>query len=130
MILLCDDEDIGRGIPHASSDVGYCTISVEQQGWIGRLDIELLAISGKEGWLFLSANKKMLQVPYERDAIVENNVGVVFLTNEEERIVKVLWLLLLNWDALDLLDRTEVRPFVCFLNIRRQLLNEYRKLKL
>ncbi len=129
MILLCD-EDIGRGVPHALSDVGYRTISVSQRGWIGRPDVELLATAGQNGWLVLSANKKMLQVPYERDAIVNNDVGVIFLTNGEERIVKVLQLLLRKWDNLDLLDQTEPRPFVRFLNMRGQLLSQYRNLRL
>ena len=129
MILLCD-EDIGRGVPHALSDVGSRTVSIAQQGWIGRPDIELLETAGQRGWLFLSANKKMLQVPHERDAIVVNNVGAVFLTSGEERIVKVLQLLLRKWGDLVLLDRTEPRPFVRFLNMRGQLLNQYRELKL
>ena len=129
MILMCD-EDIGRGIPHALSDVGYSTVSVAQRGWIGRPDTELLTTAGRNGWVFFSANKKMLQVPHERDAIVNNNVGVIFLTNGEERIVKILQLLLRKWDDLDLLDRTEPRSFVRFLNMRGQLLNQYRDLRL
>lgn len=129
MILLCD-EDIGRGVPHALSDVGYHTVSVAQRGWIGRPDIELLETAGQNGWVFLSANKKMLQVPYERDAIVDSKVGVVFLTSGEERIVKVLQLLLRKWDDLDLLDRTEPRSFVRLLNMRGQLLNQHRGLNL
>ena len=80
--------------------------------------------------MFLSANKKMLQVPHERDAIVNNSLGVIFLTSGEERIVKMLQLLLRKWDDLDLLDRTEPRPFVRFLNMRGQLLNQYRGLRL
>lgn len=129
MILLCD-EDIGRGVPHALSDVGYRTVSVAQQGWIGRPDVELLETAGQRGWLFLSSNKKMLQVPHERDAIVSNNVGVIFLTSGEERVVKVLQLLLRKWADLDLLDRTEPRPFVRFLNMRGQLLTQYRGIRL
>ena len=129
MILLCD-EDIGRGVPHALSDVGFRTVSVAQQGWIGRPDIELLETAGRNGWVFLSSIKKMLQVPHERDAIVDNNLGAVFLTSGEERIVKVLQLLLRKWDDLDLLDRTETRPFVRFLNMRGELSDQYRDLKL
>ena len=129
MILMCD-EDIGRGVPHALSDVGYSTVSVAQREWIGRPDIELLETAGRNGWVFLSSNKKMLQVPHESDAIVDNNLGAIFLTSGEERIVKVLQLLLRKWDDLDLLDRTEPRPFVRFLNMRGQLSDQYRDLKL
>ena len=129
MIFLCD-EDIGRGIPHALSDVGYNTVSITQRGWAGRADVDWLTTAGERGWLVFSANKKMLQVPQERATIISQKVGAVFLTNGEERIVKVLQLLLAKWDHLDLLDRTEPRPFVRFLNMRGQLLPSYRNLRL
>ena len=127
MILLCD-EDIGRGVPHALSDVGYQTVSIVQQGWMGRPDREWLETAGQNGWLVFSSNKKMLIVPEERAAIERNNVGAVFLTSGEERVARVLQLLLRKWDVLDLLDRTELRPFVRFLNMRGQLLHRYRNL--
>ena len=129
MILLCD-EDIGRGVPHALSDVGYQTVSIAQQGWIGRPDREWLETAGRNGWLVLSANKKMLLVPEERSVIEKNDVGIVFLTSGEERVSRVLQLLLRKWDDLELLDRTEPRPFVRFLNMRGQLLHRYRNLSL
>lgn len=129
MILLCD-EDIGRGVPHALSDVGYNTVSFQQRGWIGRPDVEWLTIAGENGWLVFSSNKSMLQVPHERDVIVSQGVGIVFLTSGEERVARVLQLLLRKWNDLDLLDRTEPRPFVRFLNMRGQLLHRYRNLSL
>ena len=129
MILLCD-EDIGSGVPHALSDVGYETVSISQRGWIGMQDVDWLSTAGQRGWLVFSANKKMLLVPDERATIINHNVGAVFLTNGEERIVRVLQLLLRRWDILDLLDRTEPRPFVRFLNMRGQLLRQYRNLSL
>ena len=129
-MILMFDEDIGRGVPHALSDVGYDTVSVAQRGWTGRPDVALLTIAGQNGWVFLSANKKMLQVPHERDAIVDNNVGVIFLTSGEERIARVLHLLLHKWDDIDFLDQTEPRPFAWFLNMRGQLLTQYRNLRL
>ena len=129
MILLCD-EDIGRGVPHALSDVGYDTVSIAQRGWAGRADVDWLTTAGEHGWLVFSANKKMLQVPQERATIIGQKVGAVFLTNGEERIAKVLQLLLAKRDDLDLLDRTEPRPFVRFLNMRGQLLQSYRHLEL
>ena len=129
MILLCD-EDVGRGVPHALSDVGYDTVSIAQRGWAGRAGVDWLTTAGEHGWLVFSANKKMLQVPQERATIIGQKVGAVFLTNGEERIAKVLQLLLAKWDDLDLLDRTEPRPFVRFLNMRGQLLQSYRHLEL
>ena len=81
MILLCD-EDIGRGVPHALSDVGYDTVSIAQRGWAGRADVDWLTTAGERGWLVFSANKKMLQVPQERETIISQRVGAIFLTDE------------------------------------------------
>ncbi len=80
--------------------------------------------------LVLSCNKKMLTVPSEHQAIVDNKVGIVFLTTGEERPAKVLLTLLRKWDALELLDDTEKRPFARFLNGRGQVLDTYQGLGL
>ena len=84
MILLCD-EDIGTGVPAALTAVGYDARALVRQGWGGRPDVEWLAWAGNAGMLVLSCNKKMLRVPSERQAIIDSNVGIVFLTTGEER---------------------------------------------
>ena len=72
--------------------------------------------SGTLGWLVFSYNKKQLLVPGERQAIVENRVGIVYLTSGEEKPARVLGLLLKKWADLELLDNTEQRPFARFLS--------------
>ena len=129
MILLCD-EDIGTGVPNALHAVGYDAHSMVGMRWQGMPDVEWLALAGNAGMLVLSCNKKMLTVPSERQAITDNNVGIVFLTTGEERPARVLLTLLKRWDALELLDSAESRPFARFLSPNGRLSESYRSLSL
>ena len=129
MILLCD-EDIGTGVPNALKVVGHDAHSMVGMGWQGRPDVEWLTLAGNAGMLVLSCNKKMLLVPSERQAIIDSKVGIVFLTTGEERPARVLLTLLRRRDALELLDSTEPRPFAKFLNLRGQIQDTYRGLRL
>lgn len=114
MIVLCD-EDIGTAVPDSLRSVGYLIMSMAHRGWLGIDDEKWLRTAGRKGWLVFSANKKMLLVPHERQAIVDARVGIVFLTSGEERIDRVLWLLLHRWHWLEDWDRSEQRPFARFL---------------
>lgn len=129
MILLCD-EDIGTGVPNALHAVGFGAHSMVGMGWQGMPDVEWLALAGQAGMLVLSCNKKMLTVPSERQAILDNRVGIVFLTTGEERPSRVLLTLLRKWGALELLDSAESRPFTRFLSPNGRLSESYRGLSL
>lgn len=129
MILLCD-EDIGTGVPRALRLVGYATHDLVGLRWAGKPDEEWLVWAGQKQWLVFSSNKKMLLVPSERDAIIRAEVGIVFLTNGTEHIVKVLKLLLSKWDTLELLWNTTERPFARFLSPNGRLAAKYRHYEL
>lgn len=129
MILLCD-EDIGTGVPNALHAVGYDAHSMVGMGWQGRPDVEWLALAGQAGMLVLSCNKKMLLVPTERQAIVSNNVGIVFLTTGEERPARVLLTLLRRWEALEEIDSATPRPFARFLSPNGRISDSYRGVRL
>ena len=94
--------------------------------WKGQKDREWLPRAGKLEWLVFSYNKKQLLVPGERRAIVDNRVGIIYLTSGEEKPAKVLGLLLRKWDALELLDKTEQRPFARFLSPNGYLRDRYK----
>lgn len=128
MILLCD-ENLGK-IPHALALVGYDTRDFITLGWSGKKDIEWLPWVGQNQWLLLSCNKKQLIVPNECNAILQNDVGVVYLTIGEEFPAKVLLLLLKKWDTLELLWNTTERPFARFLHPNGILTTKYRNLQL
>lgn len=129
MILLCD-EDIGTGIPQALALVGYDTRYFVALGWSGKKDIEWLPWVGQNEWLLFSCNKKQLIVPGECNAILANDVGVVYLTSGEEFPAKVLGLLLKKWHILEALWDTIERPFARFLHPNGMLTIKYKNLQL
>ena len=129
MILLCD-EDVGTGIPRALTLVGYDARSLYGQGWAGFPDVTWLEHAGQMECLILSCNKKMLLVTEERDAIIRNNLGIVFLTSGQELVAEVLRLLLTKWKVLETLYDTTSRPFARFLSLNGRLSSRYRNLEL
>ena len=124
MILLCDD-DVGTGVPNALRAVAYPARSLYGLGWGGRPDVWWLERAGQNGWLVFSCNKRMLLVPRERKAIIDNNVGVVYLTNGEETPALMLKVLLNRWHKLEFLDATTPRPFARFLSPRGVLTERF-----
>lgn len=80
MILLCD-EDVGTGVPRALSLVRYPAHALYDCGLAGTPDVHWLTIAGQGGLLIFSCDKKMLTVPRERQTILDENVGIVFLTS-------------------------------------------------
>ena len=129
MILVCD-EDCGTGIPKALGLVGYNTHNFVELRWSGKKDVEWLPWVGQNEWLLFSYNKKQLQVATEWNAIIENRVGIVYLTSGEEFAAKVLLLLLKKWETLELLWDTTERPFARFLHPNGQITDKYRGLEL
>ena len=100
MILLCD-EDVGVGVPQALDAVGYDARSLVSMGWGGRPDEFWLTKAGELEWLVQSCNKKMLKVAAEKDTIIRERVGIIFLTSGEEHPPKVLMRLLKKWPDLE-----------------------------
>lgn len=129
-MILLTDEDIGTAVPTSLRSVGLATMSMAHRGWLGRPDTEWLYTAGRKRWLVFSSNKKMLLVPHERQAILDNKVGLVFLTNGEEYVDRILWLLLAKWKRLQELDATRPRPFALFLTPTGRVLERYRRFKL
>jgi hypothetical protein len=129
LILLCD-EDVGIGIPKALSLVNCKTLSLHQLHLAGRPDVEWLTLAGQKEWLVFSHNKKILKVPSERETIIREKVGIIFLTNGQEYTRMVLKLLLTKWDTLELLWVTVQRPFARFLSPKGRLTDKYKDYQL
>lgn len=129
MILLCD-EDVGTGVPKALKLVGLESRYLHQLGLAGKPDTEWLAKAGQNEWLVFSYNKKILKVPSEREAIIHNKIGIIFLTNGTEYTRTVLRLLLAKWDTFELLWSTVERPFVRFLSPNGRLSDKYKDYQL
>lgn len=116
MILLCD-EDVGTKVPKALKlvDIKNVKSMADSDFGLGKDDVEWLRDVDKRGWLAFSCNKKMLDVPRERDTIIAEKVGIVFLTSGQEYLQQVLRLLLNKWKWLEHIDQTTPRPFAYFL---------------
>lgn len=123
MILLCD-EDIGTRVPRALQLVRYRTISLVQKGWRSWDDLEWLARAGQKGWLVFSANKRMLKAPEERNTIIREKVGIIYLTSGEEYIDRVLRLLLVKWTWFQDIDKHEKRPFAFFISPKGRVVKQ------
>jgi hypothetical protein len=114
VILVCD-EDVGTRVPNAQKLVGLNVLSFRDAGLLGAPDVKWLTQAGQQGWLVFSCNKRMLEVPVERNTIIDQKVGIVFLTSGQERLPNTLGLILARWEWLELIDRTVSRPFAYFL---------------
>ena len=79
VILWCD-EDVGTGVPNALHAVGYSAYSLFGLGWQGWPDVDWLTHAGRNGWLVVSRNKRMLNVPREKRTIIREKVGVIYFT--------------------------------------------------
>jgi hypothetical protein len=115
LILYCD-EDVGTKVPRALKLVGLRVISAVSKGATSEPDIQWLTRVGKKGWLGLSSNKNILNVPEENDAIISNKVGIVFLTSGNMHPKDKLLLLLRKWEWMEMIDSTENKPFAFYLS--------------
>lgn len=129
MILLCD-EDVGTGIPKALTLVDCEAKSLCGLGWGGWPDTKWLTQAGRNEWLVFSCNKKILKVPSERETIIREKVGIIFLTTGEEYSRTVLKLLLAKWDILESLWSTTERPFARFLSLNGRITDKYKDYQL
>lgn len=114
MILYCD-EDVGTRVPKALKLVGLPAVGAVSSGAVSEPDIQWLARVGKKGWLGLSCNKNMLEVPEEKDTIILNDVGIVFITSGNLHPKDKLLLTLRKWEWLLKIDLYEHRPFAFYL---------------
>lgn len=115
MILLCD-ENISPQVPEALRQRGRDARSFHMLGWLSRPDLQWLPGAGQmEDLLILTRDRSMLDDSDERQAIIDNNLGVVFLTSGQQPVEYLIQLIIDNWDQLEQLHNNTPRPFVRFL---------------
>ena len=117
-MILFFDNDIGRGVPDALHSVNIGVLSVLKRYRRGNTpDTRWLRDAGANGWLVISCNKDILNVDEERELIISEKVGIVFLTSGQEKAREILNLILRKWSWLEKIDREVERPFVFFLGL-------------
>lgn len=114
-MILYSDEDVGTRVPNALKLVGCSVVSAVSKRAVSEPDVQWLERVRKKGWLGLSCNKNILRVPEERDAIISNKVGIVFINEEALHPKDKLLLLLRKWEWMKDVDSSEERPFAYFL---------------
>ena len=71
----------------------------------------------------------MLLVRAEREVIIREHVGIVFLTQDVQDLAKLLSLLLLKWDWITSLEWVQ-RPFAYFLSPNGRIAESYKHYRL
>ena len=115
------DEDVGKGIPRALHRVGASDVDNIGKGrHIGRgtPDEDWLPYAGRTGLLVFSFNTGILAAQAQRELLIRERVGAVFLTTGQERAFDVLRLILNQWAWLETIDAGTARPFAYLLTMR------------
>jgi hypothetical protein len=127
-VKLFFDEDVGKGIPEALRAVGIR--DVEYIGRDPRLpkgtpDESWLPFVGRQGHLVFSFNMGILYAEAQRRLLIDERVGVVFLTTGRSRAVDVFRLILNEWGWPETIDVSTPRPFAYLLTLtgRKTLVN-------
>ena len=72
----------------------------------------------------------MLLAKEERETLINHKVGIVYLTNGEEYVAKVLKLLLVKWDNLIEIDTYTPKPFALFMSPNGKISTKYKNFEL
>lgn len=116
------DEDVGKGIPNALRGVGVGDVVYPGKYNRGRgktqlrvergfKDWQWIPVVGIDGYLAISYNHHMLDVDIERQLLIQNMDGMVYIMCGREISLNVLRLILQKWEWLEALYETEPRPF-------------------
>ena len=119
-VKLFFDEDMGAGIPTALRSVGIpgiACVGPTEAIKPGTPDEDWLPWAGQNGYLVFSCNTGILVAEAQRNILIEERVGAVFLTTGEVRSRDVLKLILNQWEWLEWIDETEERPFAYLITI-------------
>jgi hypothetical protein len=76
-----------------------------------------LPFVGQQGFLVFSFNTGILCAEAQRNLLISERVGAVFLTTGRAKAVDVLRLILNEWDWLETVDVSTPRPFAYLLTL-------------
>ncbi len=117
------DEDTGRGVPDALRAVGVqCEYVSNRFAKRGGVPLETpdelwIPYAGRKRLLVFSCNKAILDAEAQRNLLISEKVGAVFLTSGQEKKIDLLLLVLKKLDWLSEIDEATPRPFAYTITI-------------
>lgn len=115
MILLCD-ENISPLIVNEVNLLGYTARSFRDLGWLGASEDRWMPLAAQmTDTLILTYDLNIFRRDQQRPRIVNNNVGVVFLTGANETFDSKISLITSSLPALEKLHSNTSKPFAWFL---------------
>ncbi|MDE2817277.1 MAG: hypothetical protein OXK81_11350 [Chloroflexota bacterium] len=123
-MILFFDEDMGTTIPKFLSEadrdveIKWLLDLYSNENDPRRQDVGWLEEAGRNGWLVISCNKKILSVEFERQAILEHKVGIVFFASGQISRLTMMRTILNKWDWLKSVNSTLPRPFAQYIYAR------------
>jgi hypothetical protein len=117
------DEDTGTGVPLALKNVDVREVEYVSQKKKARIrkgtpDEDWIPWAGQNNYLVFSCNTGILEAEAQRELLIQERIGIVFLTSGQETKLQVLKLVLNKWQWLEQLWENEPRPFAFRISIR------------
>ena len=108
------DEDTGVGVAKALYELKIATVD-----WIGSgrnipkgtPDEQWIPYVGRGQFLLLSCNTGILESETQRNLLIQEKVGAVFITSGQITRLQLMQFLMRRWDWLVALYETQPRPF-------------------
>lgn len=117
------DQTMGRRLPQAFELMGLCEVQYLRRMFerpkisAGLPDVDWLPIVAEQGWLIITNDVQLLVNRDEREAIIENQAGLVILRPGTSPVHEELMFLLRRFDWLVEIDALP-RPFAFVTTLR------------
>ena len=121
MILLLD-ENISPTVADELNRIGHTAYSFRNLGWLGISDEYWLPRAAlMTDSLVLTCDLNIFRKQHQCSRIINNIVGIVFLTSVNESVENKRRLVISSWGILEALHDNTPRPFAWFLDTDGQL---------
>jgi hypothetical protein len=108
------DEDTGVGVAQALYALKVATVDWVGNGRTirkGTPDEQWIPYVGRGQFLLLSCNVGILESEMQRNLLIQERVGAVFITSGEITRLQLMQFIMRRWDWLVTLHETHPRPF-------------------
>jgi hypothetical protein len=131
-VKLFIDEDTGTRVARALHALNIATVD-----WVGNdrrvrkgtKDEDWIPYVGRGGFLLFSCNVGILESEPQRNLLITEKVGAVFVTSGQLTALQLMQLIMRRWEWLTALDETEPRPFAYLMTIHGRTRRDPRVLR-